>query len=180
MGKEESGDALVRLLRNAYSGELAAGYAYRGHWKSLRVPHEIARVHEIENDEWVHRRRVGEMLDALGSGPSPAKEVRLWLVGRTIGLLCHWIGWFLPMYFAGRLESGNWKEYEEASAHASELGLDQFVEDLKKMAVVEKDHEDFFASMVSGHWLLGPARFLFGWGPTRSDQTAKTGRERAA
>jgi Uma2 family endonuclease len=27
---------LIRILQSAYSGELAAAFAYRGHWKSLK------------------------------------------------------------------------------------------------------------------------------------------------
>ena len=28
---------LIRILQNAYSGEIAAAYAYRGHWKSVKA-----------------------------------------------------------------------------------------------------------------------------------------------
>src|ERR1044071_4023586 len=92
---------LISILKAAYSGELAAAYAYRGHWKSVSNLVERKRIQQIETDEWVHRKKVGEMLAALGARPSNLKEVRMWLTGRTIGALCHVIGWFLPMYFAG-------------------------------------------------------------------------------
>ncbi len=35
---------LARILRHAYSGERAAAYAYRGHWKSVADPGERARI----------------------------------------------------------------------------------------------------------------------------------------
>ena len=105
------------------------------------------------------------MLTALGSGSAKAKEVRSWIIGRVIGLLCHITGWFMPMYFAGRLESGNVKEYEDAADDAGKLGLVEFASDLRTMASVERDHELFFASMVERHRLLPLMRSLFGWGP---------------
>ena len=33
---KDSRQNLIRILQNAYSGELAAAYAYRGHWRSLK------------------------------------------------------------------------------------------------------------------------------------------------
>jgi demethoxyubiquinone hydroxylase (CLK1/Coq7/Cat5 family) len=42
--------ALVAILRAAYSGELAAGLAYRGHWRSLRDPEARGRIREIEDE----------------------------------------------------------------------------------------------------------------------------------
>ncbi|MEK7855920.1 MAG: ferritin-like domain-containing protein, partial [Acidobacteriota bacterium] len=111
---------LIRILQNAYSGEVAAAYAYRGHWKSLRASPEKTRIKEIEAEEWDHRRRVGEWLGKLGAGPRPMRERVFWTIGRTLGLTCHLSGWYMPMYFAGRLESQNSAEYEEAAAFAKE------------------------------------------------------------
>ena len=40
---------LIRILQNAYSGELAAAYAYRGHWQSLKKSAaERERIRQIE------------------------------------------------------------------------------------------------------------------------------------
>ena len=47
---------LIAILRHAYSGERAAGYAYNGHWKAVSDPAERARIREIEEEEWHHRR----------------------------------------------------------------------------------------------------------------------------
>jgi demethoxyubiquinone hydroxylase (CLK1/Coq7/Cat5 family) len=157
-------EGLVRILQNAYSGEQAAAFAYRGHWKSLRDPEEIRQVRRIEEEEWTHRREVGEMLAKLGEAPVRASEVRTWTIGRTLGGLCRVIGWFLPMYFAGRLERGNAKEYDDAAEHAAALGLETFEQALRVMADVEREHEVFFQSMVKGHRMLPVMRRLFGWG----------------
>jgi hypothetical protein len=99
-------DDLVAILQLAYSGELAAGYAYRGHWRSVRGE-DSAHIKEIENEEWHHRELVGEMLQSLGARPNDSREIRAHVIGRTLGFLCHLTGWLTPMYGAGRLESRN-------------------------------------------------------------------------
>lgn len=174
---------LIQILQSAYSGELAAGFAYRGHWNSLKNANECAAIQKIEHEEWVHRKRVGEMLDSLGAAPLKYQEAKFWLIGRTIGLACHLIGWFLPMYFAGRLESGNVVEYEVAASHAGALGLMEFEADLLVMAGVEKEHEIFFLNAVTGHRLLPLVSTLSGWGrPLTPQQTnpAKSASNEAA
>lgn len=155
---------LIHVLQGAFSGELAAGFAYRGHWKSVKNADERAAIQKIEREEWVHRKRVGEMLSSLGGAPRKLREAKLWVIGRTIGLACHLIGWFLPMYFAGRLESGNVIEYQVAASHAAALGLKEFEADLLVMARVEKEHELFFLNVITGHRLLPIVSSVFGWG----------------
>lgn len=155
---------LIRILQNAYSGEIAAAYAYRGHWKSLKCSPEKSKIEEIEAEEWDHRRRVGEWLEKLGSGPNPRREKVFWTIGRTLGFTCHISGWFMPMYFAGRLESQNSVEYEDAATFAKELGMDDCVADLLDMARVEVEHEEFFRGVVKEHRLLPVMKRVFGWG----------------
>ena len=155
---------LARVLQGAYSGELAAAYAYRGHWKSLRAgAAERERIRQIEDEEWVHREKVRSIMAALAVAPVAGRERLMWTIGRTLGLFCHLTGWFLPMYFAGRLESGNVEEYETAARHARRLGLPEFAADLEHMARVEGEHEIFFREMVARHPLLPWMRKLFGW-----------------
>lgn len=155
---------LIRILQAAYSGELAAAYAYRGHWKSLGNLDEKEMVYIIEDEEWAHRRQVKEMLHYLGARPQRMREVLMWLTGRVIGITCHLTGWFLPMYFAGRVEGGNVREYEAASLHAGRLGLKSFEEELREMAVTERNHELFFMKTVYGHRLRPFMRAVFRWG----------------
>jgi demethoxyubiquinone hydroxylase (CLK1/Coq7/Cat5 family) len=155
---------LIRILQAAYSGEMAAAYAYRGHWKSLKNAAEKVCVQRIEDEEWVHREKVGRILDDLQSGPLRFREIRMLAAGRTIGMLCHFTGWFLPMYFAGRIESRNVCEYETAATHARKLGLTEFEIELRTMASVEREHEVFFMNTIAGHRLLPLMRKVFGWG----------------
>ena len=68
------------------------------------------------------------------------------------------------MYFAGRLESSNTKEYATAASYARELGLLDFETELLKMSAVEKEHELFFLFAVCGHRLLPFAARIFKWG----------------
>jgi len=154
---------LIRILQNAYSGEVAAAYAYRGHWKSLRESPERQRIIEIEAEEWDHRRRVGVWLEKLDTKPRPVREKVFWTIGRTLGLTCYVSGWFMPMYFAGRLESQNSVEYEDAAVFAKELGMHECLDDLLDMARVELEHEIFFRETVEGHCLLPIMKRVFGW-----------------
>ena len=154
---------LIRILQNAHAGEIAAAYAYRGHWKSLRESPEKARIKEIEAEEWDHRTRVGEWLSKLDAKPNAIREKIFWTIGRVIGAACFLSGWFMPMYFAGRLESGNVIEYEDAATFARELEMDECVEDLLDMARVEAEHELFFREMVTGHRLLPVMKRVFRW-----------------
>src|SRR5262252_987128 len=98
MGEDLS--SLISLLQLAFSGERAAGYAYRGHWRSVSQTEERDRIALIEKEEWHHRLLVGDMLLELGASPSRIRELRATIIGRTLGWLCHLSGWLLPMYGA--------------------------------------------------------------------------------
>lgn len=157
-------DALVHVLQMAYSGEKAAGYAYSHHWRSLRSPDEVAAIRKIELEEWEHRRIVGSMLADLGFSPQIWREIMMSCIGHSVGISCYIIGWFLPMYFAGRLEHTNVGEYEIAANHAEELGLADCALTLRKLSSVEQEHELFFLGAVEGHKFLPVLSRLFGWG----------------
>ncbi|MEP6637514.1 MAG: ferritin-like domain-containing protein [Acidobacteriota bacterium] len=144
-------ESLIALLQLAYSGELAAAYAYRGHWHSVTNPEERLRIEKIENEEWHHRNLVGEMLTELNAQPRQLREIRAAIIGRTLGVLCHVIGWLAPMYGAGKLESRNIREYETAARLARDSGKQEFVDCLLIMAEVEWDHENYFRERVLSH-----------------------------
>jgi hypothetical protein len=171
MPRDARATKLVDQLALAYSGELAAAYAYRGHWRAVRDPEERASIRKIEEEEWHHRLRVGALLRGLGGRPRFIREVRAWLVGRTLGLLCHVSGWFLPMYFAGRLESRNVVEYETAARYAVDCGCPNLVHCLLTMAEIEWDHEAYFRSKVEGHAALRRCPL---WPPLPSRETIRS------
>jgi len=149
--KDDSREKLITLLQLAYSGELAAAYAYRGHWQSVSASAERDAIRTIEEDELRHRNLVGEMLAKLGAGPNNRREIRATIIGRTLGFLCHVSGWLAPMYGAGKLESRNVREYETAARYARDAGCLEFIECLLEMAEVEWDHEHYFRSCVLSH-----------------------------
>ena len=93
------------------------------------------------------------MLLSLNAHPSSVRELRALLIGRGLGLLCHFTGWLAPMYGAGRLESRNIVEYETAARIAHDCGREDFVEYLLTMAEVEWEHENYFRSRVLLHCL---------------------------
>ena len=144
-------EQLIAILQLAYSGELAAGYAYRGHWHSVGDVEERRRIKQIEDEEWHHRKLVGEMLASLGAGPNKVRELRATVVGRVLGFMCHLSGWFAPMYGAGRLESRNIVEYETAARHALACGRADLIDCLLTMAEVEWEHEHYFRMRVLSH-----------------------------
>ncbi len=170
---------LIALLQLAYSGELAAAYAYRGHWRSVRHPDEKRAIQDIENDEWRHRKLLGELLTSLEAGPNPRRETRAAIIGRTLSLLCHVTGWLLPMYGAGRLESRNIREYETAARHARDCGRLDMVDCLLEMSEVEWEHEFYFRSRVLEHF-LGRRLTLWPQPPAKEMIRLSFERERAA
>lgn len=123
----------------------------------------MEQIKKIENEEWVHRKEVGKWLERLGAKPKKSREIIFGTIGRTLGLTCFVSGWFFPMYFAGRLESGNVKEYEDAAAFAKELGMSECFDELMEMARVEQEHEDFFRAVVAKHRLLPITKRFFRW-----------------
>ena len=151
--ENNSQEKLIALLQLAYSGELAAAHAYRGHWHSVGNAAEKIAIRNIEDDEWRHRQLVGEMLAKLGSGPNKRREIRATIIGRTLGLMCHFTGWLAPMYGAGRLESRNIREYETAAGYARECGRNDLIDCLLEMAEVEWEHESYFRARVREHFI---------------------------
>lgn len=167
---------MVHILQSAYSGELAAGYAYRGHWRSASDPGERDRIHQIEDEEWHHRRLVGDILTQLGAKPNRLREIIFWTIGRTLGAACHVSGWFLPMYGAGKLERHNIVEYEDATRVARACGREDLIDCLLTMAEVEWEHELYFRSKVTGHRLL---RFFPLWDAAPPKATIRKSYERS-
>jgi rubrerythrin len=153
MTTENSRQKLIALLQLAYSGELAAAYAYRGHWHSVRRRDEREAIRTVEAEEWRHRNMIGEMLKTLGASPNEYRELRATIIGRSLSVLCHVMGWLVPMYGAGKLESRNVSEYETAARYAFDCGRLDLVEGLLEMAEVEWDHEQYFRSCVLKHAL---------------------------
>ncbi|NNE97514.1 MAG: ferritin-like domain-containing protein [Pyrinomonadaceae bacterium] len=164
MNRDKTKSKLVKLMQAAYSGELAAALAYGGHWRSLKLASEIEAIKQIEEDEWKHRERVGEILDELGVGPSPWRERIFFLIGSTIAVICRFCGHFCAAYFAGILEKGNVNEYNLAHQYATELEMTHLLESFREMEKTEAEHEVVLFKMVENHGFLPYFRYFFKWG----------------
>ncbi len=161
-------DALCQLVRLAYSAERAAAFAYHGHARSLGAQPASGEVARIEAEEWQHREHLVRIMRRLALAASPWLELKYALIGRCISASCLVLGRFMPMYFAGRLESGNVNEY----LRMAELALGTAIADeracILEMAQVEKRHETYFLAAVISHPALPWFQLLFRWGTGRS------------
>ena len=173
--------ALITILQAAHAGELAAAYAYQGHWRSRIGARRLAErqeIQRIEAAEWHHRNQVLDLLTALGSGPVRWREVLMGSIGRFFGALCFVGGRFMPMYAAGRLEAMNVGQYVDAAAHARACGRAADGELLDQMVAEEARHEAWFSDQCRGHWALPVVSKLGRWSP--AEPTAEVTREAAA
>ncbi len=160
--------ALCRLLQQAYSAERAACFAYIGHAGSLRDAEEIARIQEIEQDEWDHRKHVHEIMGEYGVPISRWLEMKFFLIGKVIGFSCYLIGRFMPYFFAGKLESGNVCEYFVMIRYFHELGITKHDPTLFEMGVKEKEHEVYFQTVIEDEKWLPWFERIFRWGADTS------------
>jgi hypothetical protein len=155
---------LVKLLQKAYSAEMAAAFAYVGHAGSLRDQVEKAAVRQIEIDEWNHRANASAIMRQYGIPISRWQEFRFYLIGKLIGASCYVIGWFMPYFFAGKLESGNVCEYFVMLRYFQSLGIHAHDEILYEMGIKEKEHEVHFLGQVQKSRWLPYFERVFHWG----------------
>jgi hypothetical protein len=149
-------------------GEKAASFAYQGHAGSVKDPEQKKAIKQIEDDEWNHRREVLEIMQKYQILPSKYYEVRCHIIGKLISFSCYVIGWFMPFYFAGRLESGNVCEYFRMKQYFNSLGIKEHDQILYEMGMKEKDHEIYFLERIKASKLLPFFEKLFTWGNKQS------------
>jgi rubrerythrin len=159
---------LVDLLKKAYSAEKAAAFAYQGHAGSVKDKTEKAAIKQIEMDEWNHRKEVLEIMKEYDIPVSKYYEFRFHVIGKIISFSCYVIGWFMPFYFAGRLESGNVCEYFRMMQYFHSLGIIEHNQVLYEMGIKEKEHEIYFLSKIKNKKLLPFFEKLFAWGSDKS------------
>jgi hypothetical protein len=169
------------LLQLAYSAEKAAAFAYVGHAGSVKNPADRCAIQQIELDEWNHRTAVLLIMQKYGIPISRYNEIKYHIIGKAISASCYVIGWFMPYYFAGRLESGNVCEYFIMMRYFNELGITEHDDVLYEMAIKEKEHEVYFLNRLASHRLLSFFERIFGWGNDKSfndvdlENTARSG-----
>ena len=175
--------ALVDLLQQAYSAEKAAAFAYQGHAGSVKDRNDKAAIKRIEMDEWGHRHEVLSIMRTYGIPVSNWYEFRFHVIGKLISGSCYVIGWFMPFYFAGRLESGNVCEYFRLMHYFHELDIQAHDQVLYDMGIKEKEHEVYFLDRIKNKKLLATFERIFAWGERKSfndvDLEAKYSLERS-
>ena len=155
---------LVDLLKTAYSAEKAAAFAYQGHAGAVKKQEEKAAIHQIELDEWNHRQEVLQIMQQYNIPISKYYEFRFHVVGKIISGSCYVIGWFMPFYFAGRLESGNVCEYFRMMHMFHSLEIKEHDKVLYEMGIKEKEHEIYFLEQIKTNKMLPFFEWLFSWG----------------
>jgi hypothetical protein len=160
--------ALIDLLQKAYSAEKAAAFAYQGHAGAVKDPTEKIAIYQIELDEWNHRKEVLAIMTEYDIPISTYYEFRFHVIGKVISMSCYVIGWFMPFFFAGRLESGNVCEYFRMMQYFHELDILKHNQALYEMGIKEKEHEIYFLGKIENKRLLPIFEKLFSWGSSKS------------
>jgi rubrerythrin len=159
---------LVQLLKQAYSAEKAAAFAYIGHAGAVKDPEEKKAIRQIELDEWGHREEVLKIMKQYDVPVSKYYEFKFYLIGKVIWWACYVIGWFMPFYFAGRLESGNVCEYFRMKQFFNSLGIKEHDHILYEMGIKEKEHEVYFLEKIRNRKMTGFFEKIFSWGNKKS------------
>lgn len=143
---------LVFHLKVAYSTEIGASTAYRGHAAATREPEVRAEIRRVLDDELHHRAAVGALLDELGARPWWWLELAFRLVGTVIGAGCHvWGGW-ASCFGAAQFELGGAGDYRRAARAAHAAGRADLVPRLERYKAQEEDHRRFFLSLAQWYW----------------------------
>ena len=155
---------LTDLMQKAYSAEKAAAFAYQGHAGAVKNKKEKKAIYQIELDEWKHREEVWAMMQQYDVPVSRYYEIRFHIIGKIISGSCYVIGWFMPFYFAGRLESGNVCEYFRMKQYFNSIGITEHDVVLYDMGIKEKEHEVYFLEQIKTNKLLPFFEKWFAWG----------------
>jgi hypothetical protein len=155
---------LINLLKQAYSAEKAAAFAYQGHASSVKNIEEKKAIKQIEIDEWNHRAEVLKLMNQYQVPVSKWYEIKNYFIGKTISTGCYLIGWFMPFYFAGNLESGNVCEYIRMKRLFNALNISEHNEILYEMSLKEKEHEVYFFEKIKNNKWLPFFEKIFDWG----------------
>lgn len=155
---------LINLLKQAYSAEKAAAFAYQGHAGSVKNILEKKAIKQIEIDEWNHRAEVLKLMNLYNVGVSKWYELKYYVIGKNISASCYVIGWFMPFYFAGNLESGNVCEYVRIKRLFNALDITAHDKVLYEMSLKEKEHEVYFYQGIKNSKWLPFFEKIFSWG----------------
>lgn len=143
-----SQEKFIKQLQNAHAGEIGAYYAYGGHWKAVSDPAQREMIRFIQKEELEHIRALDLMLYILRAAPNQRRDTVFTVIGKTLGYLCKWTGYFMPMWGAMFMEKIGVSSYKEMSIEASKLQWHDFAVQLGEMHQTELDHEEYFKSCM--------------------------------
>lgn len=135
---------LIRMLKFAHAAEIAAYHAYEGHWRSVSNKAEQDFIRNIALDELKHIQTIRAVLVSMKSKPSKILDVFGKIVGETIGMMCYYSGWRLPLLVAGLMEKIGTSSYRKIAFEAADNGMDNLAWLLLRMADKENEHEAYF------------------------------------
>lgn len=143
------------MLKLSHGIEVGAWNAYQGHWQSLTDQEEINAIKYIQEEELGHQIILEDFLEDLGSGRSAIIDFIFKYIGKTMGFLCKVLGYRLPMFGAGMIETLGVINYELVAKWASLNREYTMTEVLMEMAEVEALHKQYFKDKLT------PIRCLF-------------------
>lgn len=150
---------LLFHLRVAYSTEIGAASAYRGHAKSTRDPAVAAHIAQIEQDERGHRAALGALLKRFKVRPIYPLELFFWCVGNIIGLGCFVWGEWASAFGAAQFEFGGIGDYRRAARAARAVGEEALAVQMDTYQQQEADHRAFFLALARSRFLLNRNRY---------------------
>lgn len=119
-------------------------------------------------DEWNHRKELLAIMRQYDIPVSKYYETRFYIINMLIFFSCHIIGWFMPFYFSGRLESGNACGYFRMKQYFNETGIQQRNEILYEIGIKEKEHEGYLLGKIIHYKLLPFFENVFARGGNKS------------
>lgn len=140
--------SLVRSLQKAHAGELAAYYAYEGHWRNVKNAKTKKKIQEIQKDELEHIDILKGFLKILEAKPDPKLDRIYTKIGKIISLLCYVSPMWLTNWVARKMEKIGTVAYEDISEIAFKEYRSDMAYILIAMAKVELDHDKYFKSLT--------------------------------
>ncbi len=135
-------------LRIAYSTEIGAATAYRGHAAATREPVVAALVRSIEQDERHHRAELGELLERYDARPFVWLDHLYTFIGTCVGWGCHFWGPWASAFGAAQFEFGGIADYRRAARAARAIGNPDLVAKLESFQAQEAAHRAFFLDLA--------------------------------
>lgn len=163
---------LINLLQRTYSAEKAASFAYQWYRGTLKNAYEKKAIYKIEMENWHQSATVFSIMLQYNVPVSKYYEIKYAIIGTIISVACYFIGWFMPYFFAGKLESGNICEYFRMMQYFDELGITKQHQELYDMGIKEKEHKIYFLNKIKTKRKLGLLEQIMAWSNNKKQNDA--------